>query len=56
MGGEKEKRIEQQDNWYEYALRAGIRCVFCRAALTYDDHKTFGNRRLPCVNATDPSN
>jgi|HubBroStandDraft_6_1064221.scaffolds.fasta_scaffold915521_2 hypothetical protein len=55
MGREKESQIEQKDNWDDYARRAGIRCAFCSAVLTYEDYKAFNNKCLPCVNATDPS-
>ena len=55
MGREKDKQIEQQENWHEYARVSGKRCAFCSAVLTYEDYKAFGNKCLPCASATDPS-
>jgi hypothetical protein len=55
MGREKDRQIEQQENWHDFAKLSGKRCAFCRAVLTYDEYKDLGSKCLPCANATDPS-
>jgi len=37
-GYEKDRRIERQDNWNEYARKTGKCCAYCGQVLTYEEY------------------
>jgi hypothetical protein len=55
MGREKDRQIEQQERWHQYARLSGKRCVFCNSVLSYAEYEDLGNKCVPCASATDPS-
>ena len=41
MGGEKERRIEAEDNWREKAKAENLRCGMCGSLIEYDDRDIY---------------
>ena len=42
MGFEKDKQLERQENWHEFALQSGKKCSYCSQILTYEEYQAFG--------------